>query len=166
MGFAEFYKEVFRRLSIKLSDQVYLCTGIDRINRNKNKNRIRHASAEFKRARKHGEMARKREAVLDSRTDDYKTGVAVGINSNDNDSENSEKEEHDTKEKKTKKKFCKWCDGLTDHTTWRAKSCIAHNEYQKWIEEKKTKRKSAEKEREKKSNSSADSGSVSKKRTQ
>ena len=92
MGFSQFYNEVFKRLKINVTKQPFLSIGIDRIAKNKNKNRIRHALAEFKRARKHGEMARKREAVLESRTEDYKTRVAVGINSRDDDNDESKDE--------------------------------------------------------------------------
>ena len=40
------------------------------------------------------------------------------------------------KKKKKGKKFCKWCDKLTSHSTWRSKHCIGHNDYLKWIEKK------------------------------
>ena len=92
-------------------------------------------TADYKRQRKHEKKLKKREQILDDRTcqrtGDYGSGKAFEESSEDE----QDQEPAQPTIKKTKgklKKFCRWCDAVTSHATWRSKECIAHNQYKIW----------------------------------
>ena len=134
--------------------------GIERFDRNKKQNYVRKVSVEYKRKRKHKIKAKIRQQIYAQRVSeqqnygDYVTGVAIeeqdheenlhnnhqictvietdptNVNDQQLTTEMSAPTTIQVSTRKTKQQFCKWCQKHTNHSTWRSKNCIAHQQYQ------------------------------------
>lgn len=124
-GFKRYHDFMAER--VKMRQPTEYSNFIQRYDSRRADKKIRDASHEFKRKRKHKIEAMKREQVLEKRTDqgDYQSGIANQLS-------DDEEDEPKTKKKAETIKFCKWCDKATNHKTWASKHCVAHNEYQKY----------------------------------
>ncbi len=69
----------------------------------------------------------KREQVLSARTEKKVGTYGSGAAFENDDSKNEDKKNKN--KKNTKEKFCNWCDKITNHTTYRSKHCVSHDEY-------------------------------------
>ena len=135
-GFNAFYTTLLTALGMLAEDgqNTHLKHGLERIDQMKTMHARATASAAYKRTRKYNNEAKKKEQVLEERTSkptgDY--GSGIGFVSDDQDSDVEPR-----KKKKTGKRFCTWCDKLTNHTTWRSKHCVSHDAWKIFIQEEK-----------------------------
>ena len=151
-GYSKFYGTILPQLvNLKMHNNHIVNKGIQQIEKLRTKNRHRKVSTDFKRSRKHKTKAKIKEQVYEDRVskkNNYST-YESGFNfQTETEKENqstiiTEGETGQTNEKtkckeKEKKKsngtnknnrFCKWCDKLTNHTTWVSKNCIKHNDW-------------------------------------
>ena len=161
MGYENYYLQLILLLlnSDSITGSV-IESGIKRIDKIKTNNRKRKSTKKHKRDRTHGKESKSKREVFEARIDKehnigtYKGSIAMcdsddekeyqGRTNDKNDTQqlsNFDYDKHnqhtnkstDSKEQiKTKKrKFCKWCNTETDHTTWRSVRCVAHDEYLK-----------------------------------
>ena len=128
-GYKQYYEQALKKLHINQKDckQYHFDNGVVRQHETKLMHYRKIISKDYRRKRKHKIEAMKREQVLDSRIEKvqgtYGSGKAF---ENDSDAETG------TKISKTSKKFCKWCDRYTNHSTWRSKQCVSHDDYKQW----------------------------------
>ena len=134
MGFKNYITTVLKNLNVNQLEckQYYFDKAIVRIDRNKIRNYRNQQSRDYLRKRKHKKEASKREQVLSARTEKKVGTYGSGAAFENNDSENEDKKN----KKNTKEKFCNWCDKITNHTTYRSKHCVSHDEYLLWKNEK------------------------------
>ena len=156
IGYKEFYLQFLPMLGIPVNNEASnLITGIKRHDEIKKINYVRKTSAQYKRKRRYQIKAKIRQQVYEQRVSDrqnygdYASGVALedeapqndpdGTNDNINSLTASQPEssKSNSTTNQKKRKFCDWCQQETNHTTWRSKDCVAHNEYQQHIARRK-----------------------------
>ena len=125
MGYGAFYNAlVDQYFTINNVSMDSLKHNICKIDSNKNNDKKRKSTVDFKRQRKFGKEAKAQKEIYEERVDrdnnygTYQSSIAV------NDSTNTEKEPN-----ASKTKFCKWCDKMTNHKTWQSKHCVSHHAY-------------------------------------
>ena len=156
IGYKEFYLNFLPMLGIAVNDDSNdFMTGITRFDINKKNNYVRKISADYKRKRRYQIKAKIRQQVYEQIVSerqnygDYASGVALEdeapqddpgcTNANNKSLTNSQPESsiNNSTTNKKQRKFCNWCQQETNHTTWRSKDCVAHNQYQEHITRRK-----------------------------